>query len=78
MTKIGVCLWGLLFVLCALAISKAIAVIVPVTFFYGIASFFNINGDEAITDFLLTASIIFSVMMSVACLGLLRDVFRKR
>lgn len=78
MTTKGGFLRGLLFVLCALAISKAIAVIVPVTFFYDIASFFNINGDEAITDFVLTACISLSVMMSVAYLGLLKDVFRKR
>ncbi|MDH1168256.1 hypothetical protein [Pantoea agglomerans] len=67
----------LLFVFCAIAISKAIAVIVPVTFFYAIAGFFNINGDEATLDFVLTANILISVIMSVALLWLLKDIFKK-
>ncbi|MGC0939847.1 hypothetical protein WKH32_07980 [Pantoea agglomerans] len=67
----------LLFVFCAIAISKAIAVIVPVTFFYAIAGFFNINGDEATLDFVLTANILISIIMSVALLWLLKDIFKK-
>ncbi|MGC0841793.1 hypothetical protein RM156_13650 [Pantoea agglomerans] len=67
----------LLFVFCAIAISKAIAVIVPVTFFYAIAGFFNINGDEATLDFVLTANILISIIMSVALLWLLKGIFKK-
>ncbi|MEN4604297.1 hypothetical protein [Pantoea agglomerans] len=67
----------LLFVFCAIAISKAIAVIVPVTFFYAIAGFFNINGDEATLDFVLTANILISIIMSVALLWLLKGFFKK-
>ena len=67
----------LLFVSCAIAISKAIAVIVPVTFFYAIAGFFNINGDEATLDFVLTANILISIIMSVALLWLLKGFFKK-
>lgn len=66
-----------LFVFCAIAISKAIAVIVPVTFFYAIAGFFNINGDEATLDFVLTANILISIIMSVALLWVLKAVFKK-
>ncbi|MGC0877714.1 hypothetical protein WKG84_09365 [Pantoea agglomerans] len=66
-----------LFVFCAIAISKAIAVIVPVTFFYAIAGFFNINGDEATLDFVLTANILISIIMSVALLWLLKGIFKK-
>lgn len=73
-----VILLGLLFILCAIAISKAIAVIVPVTFFYAIASFFNINGDEATIDFVITANIVLSVIMSFALLWVLKDFFRRR
>ncbi|MDQ1211996.1 hypothetical protein [Pantoea anthophila] len=71
-------LLGLLFILCAIAISKAIAVIVPVTFFYVIASIFNISGDEATIDFVLTANIILSVIMSFALVWVLKGFFRKR
>lgn len=71
-------LLGFLFILCAIAISKAIAVIVPVTFFYAIASIFNINGDEAIIDFVLTANIILSVIMSFTLVWVLKGFFRKR
>lgn len=67
----------LLFVFCAIAISKAIAVIVPVTFFYTIASFFNINGDEATIDFVLTANVIISIIMTVALLWVLKGFFKK-
>ncbi|TDY83281.1 UNVERIFIED_ORG: hypothetical protein C7429_101777 [Pantoea allii] len=66
----------LLFVFCAIAISKAIAVIVPVTFFYAIAGFFNINGDEATLDFVLSANILISIIMSVALLWLLKGFFK--
>ncbi|MEN4647042.1 hypothetical protein ABEG74_22630 [Pantoea agglomerans] len=71
-------LLGLLFILCAIAISKAVAVIVPVTFFYSLASLFNISGDEATIDFVLTANIILSVIMSFALVWLLKGFFRKR
>ncbi|MGJ0480347.1 hypothetical protein [Pantoea agglomerans] len=71
-------LLALLFVLCAIAISKAIAVIVPVTFFYAIAGIFNINGDEATIDFVLTANIILSVIMSFVLVWVLKGLFRKR
>jgi len=71
-------LLSLLFVLSAIAISKAIAVIVPVTFFYTIATIFDINGDEATLDFVLTANIILSVIMSFALVWALEGVFRKR
>ena len=67
----------LLFVFCAIAISKAIAVIVPVTFFYAIAGFLNINGDEATIDFVLSANILISIIMSVALLWLLKGFFKK-
>ncbi|MGY3065294.1 hypothetical protein ACVWYR_000585 [Pantoea agglomerans] len=67
----------LLFVFCAVAISKAIAVIVPVTFFYAIAGFFNINGDEATLDFVLSANILISIIMSVALLWVLKGFFKK-
>lgn len=70
-------LLGLLFVICAIAISKAIAVIVPVTFFYAIAGLFNISGDEATIDFVLTANILISIIMSVALLWLLKGFFKK-
>ncbi|MFE0584473.1 hypothetical protein [Pantoea vagans] len=66
-----------LFVFCAIAISKAIAVIVPVTFFYAVAGFFNINSDEAIIDFVLSANIIISIIMSVALLWVLKGFFKK-
>ncbi|MEN4830333.1 hypothetical protein [Pantoea vagans] len=66
-----------LFFFCAIAISKAIAVIVPVTFFYAVAGFFNINGDEAIIDFVLSANIIISIIMSVALLWVLKGFFKK-
>jgi len=71
-------LLGLLFVLCTVAISKAIAVIVPVTFFYAIAGIFNISGDEATIDFVLTANIILSVIMSFVLVWALKGLFRKR
>lgn len=71
-------LLGLLFILCAIAISNAIAVIVPVTLFYAIASIFNINGDEATIDFVLTANIILSVIMSFTLVWVLKGFFRKR
>ncbi|KEY42478.1 hypothetical protein ABEG75_15730 [Pantoea agglomerans] len=67
----------LLFVFCAIAISKAIAVIVPVTFFYAIAGFLNINGDEATLDFVLSANILISIIMSVALLWVLKGFFKK-
>lgn len=67
----------LLFVFCAVAISKAIAVIVPVTFFYAIAGFFNITGDEATLDFVLSANILISIIMSVALLWVLKGFFKK-
>lgn len=71
-------LLGLLFVLCTVAISKAIAVIVPVTFFYAIAGIFNTSGDEATIDFVLTANIILSVIMSFVLVWALKGLFRKR
>jgi len=71
-------LLGLLFILCAIAISKAIAVIVPATLFYAIASIFNINGDEATIDFVLTANIILSVIMSFTLVWVLKGFFKKR
>lgn len=67
----------LLFVFCAIAISKATAVIVPVTFFYAIAGFLNINGDEATIDFVLSANILISIIMSVALLWVLKGFFKK-
>jgi len=65
-----------LFVFCAIAIAKAIAVIVPVTFFYAIAGFFNIHGDEATSDFVLSANILISIIMSVALLWVLKGFFK--
>jgi hypothetical protein len=50
---------------------------VPVTFFYAVAGFFNINGDEAIIDFVLSANIIISIIMSVALLWVLKGFFKK-
>ncbi|MCH9405280.1 hypothetical protein [Pantoea agglomerans] len=67
----------LLFIFCAIAISKAITVIVPVTFLYAIAGFFNINGDEATIDFVLSANILISIIMSVALLWVLKAFFKK-
>lgn len=66
-----------IFVFCVIAISKAIVLIVPVEFFYDIADVFPINGDEAIPDFVLTANIVVSVLMSVALLWMLKRIFRK-
>jgi len=45
---------------------KAIAIVVPVGFFYALAAAFHINGDEAAIDFILVASFILSVITSAA------------
>jgi len=50
---------------------------VPVTFFYAIAGFLNINGDEATLDFVLSANILISIIMSVALLWVLKAFFKK-
>ncbi len=65
----------ILFIACCVAISKAIAVLIPASLFYSLASALHIYGDESVIDFMLIANVTLSVLLSLALVFLFR---RKR
>jgi len=53
------------FIFCCVALFKAVAVLVPFSVFSWLAGQFNIYGDEAVTDFMVMANIVISVVLSL-------------
>ncbi|MCW0321990.1 hypothetical protein NB714_003101 [Pantoea dispersa] len=62
----------LLFIICCVAISKAIALLVPASIFYSIANTLQIYGDESIIDFILIVNISVSILLSLILIVLLK------
>jgi len=53
------------FIVSCVALFKAVAVLVPFPVFSWLAGQFNIYGDEAVTDFMVTANVVISVVLSL-------------
>lgn len=62
----------LLFIICCVAISKAIALLVPASIFYSIANALQIYGDESVIDFILIVNISISILLSLILVILLK------
>ncbi|MDE1187181.1 MAG: hypothetical protein PW844_11990 [Pantoea sp.] len=54
----------LVFMVCCVAISKAIAVLMPIDAVYSLANALHIFGDESVLDFMIYANVGISIVLS--------------
>ncbi|WP_432369311.1 hypothetical protein ACRPH4_22935 (plasmid) [Pantoea allii] len=67
----------IVFISCCVALFKAVAVLVPFSVFSWLAGQFHIYGDEAVTDFMVMANIVISVILSLLLVFTLPKSSRK-